>query len=140
MREFVAITKALASEQRLRILMALRGRSLCESVLIELLGLAAATISKHLWLLRQAGLVDSDKSGRCVCYRLPSCESDEAVGQTLQWLHASLAHKPQIQDDAVRLATLIRRSSVQSQCRQLRRRRARRFVMRTAHPQRVHAP
>jgi len=70
MRHFVSLAKALGSELRLRILMALRDQELCESVIAEMLALALATTSRHLWLLRQAGLVDPEKAGRCVCYRL----------------------------------------------------------------------
>ena len=129
MREFVLITKALASEKRLRILMALRRRSLCESVLTKLLGLSAATVSKHLWVLRQAGLVDSEKTGQCVCYRRASRKPHDAVDRTVQWLQECLAGNPQMQSDADRVATLVRHSSVQSECQQLKRRRAHRFAV-----------
>ena len=117
MRNFAAITKALASEKRLRILMALRGGSLSESVLTALLGLSPSTVSKHLWVLRRARLVESDKAGRCVCYRLAPGEPGGEVGPTLQWLQECLGSNPQMQRDRGRVATLSRRSSVQAECR-----------------------
>ena len=67
MKQFVAITTALSCEKRLRIVMALRNGELCEGVITELVGLVPSTTSRHLWLLLQAGLVDSEKTGRCVC-------------------------------------------------------------------------
>ena len=63
MREFMNITKALADENRVRMLMALRGGELCVCQITELFGLAPSTMSKHLSMLFQAGLVESRKDG-----------------------------------------------------------------------------
>jgi DNA-binding transcriptional ArsR family regulator len=41
MREFMAVAKALADENRVRMLLALRGGELCVCQITELLGLAA---------------------------------------------------------------------------------------------------
>ncbi len=71
MKEIVAITKALADEGRIRCLAALRERELCVCQLIELLELAPSTVSRHMSILRQAGLVESRKTGRWVYYRRP---------------------------------------------------------------------
>ena len=53
-------------------LLALRGGELCVCQITELFGLAASTISKHLSILYQAGLVDSRKEGRWIFYALPA--------------------------------------------------------------------
>ncbi|MGA9236606.1 MAG: metalloregulator ArsR/SmtB family transcription factor, partial [Desulfobacterales bacterium] len=70
MRHLVRTTKALADATRIRILGALQGRELCVCQLIELLGLAPSTVSKHLSILRNARLIDSRKEGRWMYYRL----------------------------------------------------------------------
>ena len=49
MREFMNITKALADENRVRALLALRKGELCVCQITELFGLAASTVSKHLF-------------------------------------------------------------------------------------------
>ena len=54
MRDFMAITKALADENRVRILLALRQGESCVCQIVELLGLATSTISKHMSILKQA--------------------------------------------------------------------------------------
>ena len=59
MREFMKITKALADENRVRALLALRRGELCVCQITELFGLTASTVSKQLSILYQAGLVDS---------------------------------------------------------------------------------
>lgn len=64
MFNFINITKALAEENRVRILLALEGRELCVCQIFELLDLAPSTVSKHLSILRQARLVEGRKEGR----------------------------------------------------------------------------
>jgi DNA-binding transcriptional ArsR family regulator len=71
MRDCLNITKALSDENRLRMLMALRDGELCVCQLTELMGLAMSTVSKHLSILYQAGLVDARKEGRWMYYSLP---------------------------------------------------------------------
>jgi ArsR family transcriptional regulator len=127
MRQFVAVTRALASEKRLRIVMALRNRELCEGVISAMLDLAPATASRHLWLLQQAGLVDSEKSGRCVCYRLAVARPSTVAGKTLRWLRECLARHPQIVQDTTQAQALYGHSLVQAECRKRRRLLARRW-------------
>ena len=65
----VDIFKALGDESRLRAFLALHESELCVCQLVELLQLAPSTVSKHLSILRQAGLIDSRKDARWVYYR-----------------------------------------------------------------------
>ena len=69
MRNLMSVIKALADENRLRILGAVEGRELCVCQIVELLGLAQSTVSKHLAILHQARLVDGRKEGRWMFYR-----------------------------------------------------------------------
>ncbi len=66
----MAVLKALADENRVRILTALRPKELCVCQIVELLGLAPSTVSKHMAILKQARLVDSRKESRWMFYRL----------------------------------------------------------------------
>lgn len=70
MRDALRVFGALADENRLRLVFALRRGELCVCQLIELMGLSPSTVSKHLSILRDAGLLDSRKEGRWVHYRL----------------------------------------------------------------------
>lgn len=99
MRDFMAVTKALADENRVRVLLALRQGELCVCQIVELLGLATSTISKHMSILRQAYLVDSRKDGRWVYYRLAVDDSPLAVRQATRVTTALLADDPQILSD-----------------------------------------
>lgn len=102
MFSFINIVRALGDENRVRILMALRQRPLCVCEITTLLGLAASTTSKHLFLLRQARLIESIKKGRWVYYRLPESPSP-SVSDALGWVSKELAESPQILQDAAAL-------------------------------------
>ena len=83
MREFMNITKALADENRVRALLALRHGELCVCRITELFGLAVSTVSKHLSILYQAGLVESRKEGRWMYYRLPGKSAPPAARKAI---------------------------------------------------------
>lgn len=70
---------ALADPSRVRLLAACFGGERCVCQLVELLELSNATVSKHLAILRDAGLLASRKQGRWVYYRLPDDPSPEAA-------------------------------------------------------------
>ena len=79
----MAVTKALADEQRVRMLLALRRQELCVCQIVELVGLATSTVSKHMSILKQARLVESRKEGRWMYYRLPCDDAPELVRQAM---------------------------------------------------------
>jgi DNA-binding transcriptional ArsR family regulator len=103
----LAIAKALADEQRLRILAALRGGELCLCQLVELLGLASSTVSKHASILRQARLIQARKDGRWAWFRLADAEDGSDVAGALAWAEQSLAGSPRIREDRARLKTIL---------------------------------
>ncbi len=64
------ILKALAHPTRLLLVEELAQRTKCVCELTEAAGLDISTVSKHLSLLRNAGIVDDDKRGQQVFYSL----------------------------------------------------------------------
>jgi ArsR family transcriptional regulator, arsenate/arsenite/antimonite-responsive transcriptional repressor len=81
MRDLMTVLKALADENRVRALMALRQGELCVCQITELLGLAPSTVSKHMSILKQAKLVESRKQERWMFYRLAEREASVAARQ-----------------------------------------------------------
>lgn len=120
MRELLNITKALADETRVRALLALRGGELCVCQITELFGLAASTMSKHLSILHQAGLVASRKEGRWIYYRLPGRTAPPVARQALAWVGKSAAGDPGIVADQKRIEKILKIDPVdlcKRQCR-----------------------
>jgi DNA-binding transcriptional ArsR family regulator len=108
MREFMNITKALADENRIRALLALRNGELCVCQITELFGLAPSTISKHLSILHQAGLVESRKEGRWIYYQLPGKEAPMAVREALAWIEKTLAGNRKVVEDRQKLKKILK--------------------------------
>jgi len=108
MRDFVTLARALADESRVRVLLALQERELCVCQIIELLGLAPSTVSKHMSILRQARLVDSRKDGRWIYYRLADEDVPAPAREAVAWATRSLSGEPQIRKDNARLKQILR--------------------------------
>jgi DNA-binding transcriptional ArsR family regulator len=106
MDKFIETTKAISDTNRVRALMALRGRELCVCRIIELLQLAPSTVSKHLTILKQAGLIEGRKEGRWMHYRLPDDKNSKAW-ETLDWVFRSLENSPEIEADNKRITAII---------------------------------
>jgi ArsR family transcriptional regulator, arsenate/arsenite/antimonite-responsive transcriptional repressor len=104
----MSIVRALGDENRVRALLALRSGELCLCQLIEFLGLAPSTVSKHMSILKQARLVDTRKSGRWVFYRLAGKDSPPEVQGAIAWLCNSLAGDAFVLQDADRLQEVLK--------------------------------
>lgn len=70
MQELVGVMKALSDPGRVKVLKMLEGRELCACDIIRMLGLAQPTVSRHLKVLADAGLLTGRKVGSWVHYRL----------------------------------------------------------------------
>ena len=71
--------RALADPLRARIVELLAAEQLCTCHLVELTGARQTNVSNHLRVLREAGLVESEPSGRFTYYRLrPAALADLA--------------------------------------------------------------
>jgi DNA-binding transcriptional ArsR family regulator len=108
MRELMAVIKALADENRVRVLMALRPKELCVCQIVELLGLAPSTVSKHMAILKQARLVDSRKQGRWMFYRLAEDEASVEAKAMTALLARLLADDPQVREDIKRMKHILK--------------------------------
>jgi ArsR family transcriptional regulator, arsenate/arsenite/antimonite-responsive transcriptional repressor len=108
MESVLAITRALADENRVRALLVLDGRELCVCQLIEFLELAPSTVSKHMTILRQARLIDGRKKGRWMNYRLAGKLASPAVTEAIAWLRRSLSDDPAARRDARRMEKILK--------------------------------
>ncbi|MCX7847696.1 MAG: metalloregulator ArsR/SmtB family transcription factor [bacterium] len=100
------LAKALGDPHRLRALMALRSGELCLCALISLLRLAPSTVSKHMQLLEDTGLVSSRKSGRWVHYRLAGSNAPAHLRSILRAISLPLRSDPAVIHDLKHLARI----------------------------------
>lgn len=91
--------KALSDANRIRILKMLEVRPLCVCEITAVLGLAASTVSKHLSILREAGLIFDLKEGKWVNYYLNTTSQQNAVKDLLPLIRKWLTDDRQILQD-----------------------------------------
>ena len=105
--EATGMAKALGDETRMRILALLENQELCACQIIEMFELANSTISRHLAVLKQAGLVQSRKSGRWIYFSWV----EEPVGNAQflqQWLSTVVSQDPQVRQDRERMREILK--------------------------------
>ncbi len=89
MKTFIRVTKALSDPSRVRVLKLLQEGELCVCEIQKVLGLAQSTVSKHMKLLEDAGLVDRRRQGTWILYSLADGESEYAkvmLAELAHWL------------------------------------------------------
>jgi ArsR family transcriptional regulator len=107
LKEFLSFAKAFSDENRVRILLALRDQELCVCQLIMLLKLAPSTVSKHLVVLKQAGLVELRKEGRWAYYRLAGERVAETASRALEWMIETTKTSRRALDDRAALRKIL---------------------------------
>jgi len=92
-RELVKVLKAVADKNRLRIFKMLQHKKMCACELSAALGITRPSVSRHLSLMKDAGLVEDQRNGPWVDYSL--CE--EKINQYAPVIQSQL--KEWINDD-----------------------------------------
>ncbi len=78
-RKTINVFRALGERNRIRILKMLGERELCVCEVREVLNLSTSTVSKHLSILRDAGLILDWKDGKWVNYKLNADVADSLI-------------------------------------------------------------
>jgi len=98
MKAFIRVMKALSDPNRVKIMKILEVKELCVCEITAILGLAQPTVSKHLKILEDAGLVDFRKEGSWVNYKVTENFENEYAEVLQKHLKAWLNEAPQIQE------------------------------------------
>ncbi len=104
--ELEAALKAAGDPTRTRILKLLEAGPLCVCQVQAVLGLAPSTVSKHLALLRVAGLVADRRDGRWSHYALATEKRNPYARAVLALLRGPLDREPRILEDRRRLRSV----------------------------------
>ena len=99
LKQTTKIIKALADENRIRILCLLKNnKDLCVCEITDIIGLAQPTISSHLKLLENAGLIESFKDGLWVNYNIAG-SLDLFSDELIEILYKNLENDKQLKSD-----------------------------------------
>jgi ArsR family transcriptional regulator, arsenate/arsenite/antimonite-responsive transcriptional repressor len=82
-----AVFKALADPTRREILRLLRKGPLSSGEISGSFPTAWATISRHLGVLRDAGLVTTERNGSSIIYELNTTVFQDAMQQVMSWMN-----------------------------------------------------
>jgi len=87
-KDFIRVMKALSDPNRVKVVKMLQQKEMCVCEIQFALGLAQPTVSKHLKVLEEAGLVQSKKAGLWVNYSLSGGSPYAAtlLGNLKHWL------------------------------------------------------
>jgi len=96
MRDFLKVMKALSDPSRVKIVKALQIKPMCVCEIHTALGLAQPTVSKHLKILEDAGLVACKRSGLWVNYYLGDGTASPYAAALLGSLKHWLRNDPEI--------------------------------------------
>lgn len=86
------VFKAFCDEKRLAILALLRSGEKCACVLIDEMNIGQSSLSYHMKILCESGVVDSRQDGRWTHYRLSEMGSQYASALLIQLTTPNVAH------------------------------------------------
>ena len=104
LRDYEMVMKSVADPTRVRILKLFEDGEMCVCQVVAILELSQSTISKHLFLLKMAGLVKERQEKKWVHYALDGSEGVPYARKMLATLKGWLNDDPVIERDRKREA------------------------------------
>ena len=111
MKDFIRVMRALSDPNRVKLIKMLQHKVMCVCEIQTALGIAQPTVSKHLRVLQDAGLVRFRKDGLWVNYDLTDGSSSPYAASILGNIRHWLEDDPDIEDLRTRLP-MIRREDI----------------------------
>jgi ArsR family transcriptional regulator len=101
------IFKALSDKNRIRIIKMLQKKPLCVCEIRAVLKLAISTVSQHLSILREAGLIKDWKEGKWINYKI-NPEPNQPVSNALLFVQLQLEDDDTVKRDRKIIETIDR--------------------------------
>ncbi|NOZ62314.1 MAG: winged helix-turn-helix transcriptional regulator [Calditrichaeota bacterium] len=108
MDELSELFKALGDKNRLRIINLLKQRSLCVCEITEILKLAPSTVSRHLSILKNIGIIKDKKDRKWVNYSLNVCYDNVLITVLMPLILSQLKTDSQAENDWEKLEKMDR--------------------------------
>jgi ArsR family transcriptional regulator len=108
MKDFIRVMKALSEANRVKIVKMLQRKSMCVCELQEALGIAQSSVSKHLRILEDAGIVNHYKDGLWVNYYLTNGGESPYASTLMGNLRHWLENDPEVNELLYRLSDIRR--------------------------------
>lgn len=108
MRELMKTLKAVADKNRMRILKMLGQKIMCVCEMSAVLGITQPSVSKHLSILKNAGLISDERNGQWMDYFLCEDKINKYAPVILSNIKGWLNNDPGIKQDLRKIKTLKR--------------------------------
>ena len=108
MKEFIKVMKALSDSNRIKIVKMLQHKIMCVCEMQAVLGIAQSTVSKHLKILEEAGIVTFKKDGLWINYYLADGRHSPYVATLLGNLKHWIENDHEIHELVKKLPTIRR--------------------------------
>ena len=116
MQEIVNLFKALSDPTRLRVLLLLQYGELCVCEVEEVLGMKQSRVSRHLNILRSAGLTEARYVGRWVFYSLANPRTNPYHRRVINTLVEWAQDSDQVLLDRKKLEVCIQKRGQEGHC------------------------
>ncbi|MCC8044279.1 MAG: metalloregulator ArsR/SmtB family transcription factor [Clostridiales bacterium] len=87
-RNIPAVFQALSDENRLKILNLLSEREMCSAELLQSVAVAQSTMSHHMKVLNESGLISCRRDGKRICYTIRQDTMEQLESMIRHWKHA----------------------------------------------------
>lgn len=111
MKTFIKVMRALSDPGRVKIVKLLQHKIMCVCEIQKALALAQPTVSKHLKILEDAGLITSKKDGLWVNYSLTDGKSSPYAASLLGNMKHWLEDDPEL-SEVIEKLPFIRREDI----------------------------
>jgi ArsR family transcriptional regulator len=108
MKELVKVFKAVADPNRIRILKMLQQKKMCVCELAAVLGITQPSVSRHLSMMREAGLVSDERDGQWINYELCEEKVNQYAPIIIRHIKEWINDYPRIKEDAGKIKHLDR--------------------------------
>jgi len=108
MKNFIKVVKAISDQNRVKILKMLQHKIMCVCELKSALGIAQPTVSKHLKILEEAGLVYCKRDEKWVNYYIAEGKNSPYAANILGNLKYWLEEDPEIKELICKLPSIKR--------------------------------
>lgn len=108
MKELVKVFKAVADPNRIRILKMLQQKKMCVCELSAALGITQPSVSRHLAMMKEAGLVRDEREGHWINYQLSEEKVNQYAPVIMEHIKSWINDNSRIKEDAAKIKSLNR--------------------------------
>ncbi|WAC07238.1 MAG: metalloregulator ArsR/SmtB family transcription factor [Thermodesulfobacteriota bacterium] len=116
MKKIANIFKAFSDDTRLRVIKLLQERELCVCELMQVLDMSQPRISRHMSVLKNAGLVDDRREGKWVHYSLKKENQDKKIKILLNAMVVMANDDVVVKADQKKLKKAVRLGEIKTCC------------------------